>query len=77
MVSVLPGYIKGVKSSHASPETGFDSSTFPATGGLPFGGAAFPPFPISSVVYAIIFSTNILHPLTFGSLIYYSSSEKA
>ena len=74
---MLPGYIKGVKSSHASPETGFDSSTFPATGGLPFGGAAFPPFPMSSVVCAIIFSTSILHPLTFGSLIYYSSSENA
>jgi hypothetical protein len=30
--------MNGVKSSHASPETGFDSSTFPATGGFPFGG---------------------------------------
>ena len=37
-VSLDPGYKKGVKSSQASPETGFDSSTFPVTGGFPFGG---------------------------------------
>lgn len=67
-VSVDPGYKKGIKSSQASPETGFDSSTFPVTGGLPLGGAAFPPFPTSSVFYAITFSTNILHPLILGSL---------
>ena len=69
--------MNGVKSSHASPETGFDSSTFPATGGFPFGGYAFPPLPISSVAYAINLSIRVLHPLTFGSFTYYSSSEKA
>jgi hypothetical protein len=76
-VSVDPGYKKGVKSSQASPETGFDSSTFPVTGGFPFGGAAFPPLPTSSVFWAIIFSTKILHPLMLGSLTYDSSSANA
>jgi hypothetical protein len=68
-VSVDPGCIKGVKSSQASPDTGFDSSKFPVIGSFPLDGAAFPPFTTSSVFYAIIFSTNLLHPLIFGSFI--------